>query len=642
LGTGGKLLIALLGVLIVSALAVGGWFLFGNKGSSYGDLLTHKVAYEQLQLTIVERGALESAENRDIVCRVKARTQGNTIATTLKWVIDAGSQVKTGDKLIELDDSGLQEQLKTQKITEDTARSAWIQAEEAYKIGESQNTSDIASAQLKLDLARIALRNYLEGEYEKSKRDIEGRTLMAKSDLEMWEERAAWSERMSRPSRRYVTQAQAESDAARRTSAQISLKNVQEEMRVLEDPNFGTKVQKIKSLQGDIDEAIRALERTIKQAKAKEVQFDADRKSKQSVYDQAVKAREDIEGEIKKCVLYAPGDGLVVYYVPEQSRAMMGAQQSIVAQGEPVREGQKMMRIPDLNKMVVNTKVHEALVSKVRGDVWIPTHFGDAIGLAMLTNPDLLGRVSSHLHFQDGRTAFAEAYKAEEQRLVMDGQRATVRVDAFPTKSLKAHVKTVQTVASQQDWLSADVKVYQTYVSIDEPLPGLKPDMSAEVTIFTDSQRSHVLTMPMQAVVGSVEMGNKRKCYVLTPNGPQEREVELGLSNDKMVEVLSGLNEGDEVVVNPRALMSEKERAAAGAAKAPNGMPEGQGLPPGAGKGFPGGGDPKGGFPGAGGADKKGGFPGAGAGQGFPGGGDAKGGMKMGGGPPPGGKTVGQ
>ena len=36
--------------------------------------------------------------------------------------------------------------------------------------------------------------------------------------------------------------------------------------------------------------------------------------------------------------------------------------------GEQVKEGQKMMRIPDLRKMQVNTKVHEALVAKIRGD----------------------------------------------------------------------------------------------------------------------------------------------------------------------------------------------------------------------------------------------------------------------------------
>ena len=40
-----------------------------------------------------------------------------------------------------------------------------------------------------------------------------------------------------------------------------------------------------------------------------------------------------------------------------------GSQQSIVAQGEPVREGQKMIQIPDLSRMLVTVRVPEAFVA---------------------------------------------------------------------------------------------------------------------------------------------------------------------------------------------------------------------------------------------------------------------------------------
>jgi multidrug resistance efflux pump len=574
--------------------------LWHGPGGARPDLLLHTVKRERLELTLVERGALESAENADIVCRVKARTQGSTVASTVRWVIDAGTLVQAGDKLVELDDSGLQEQLSNQKITVDQNRAAWVSAEEAYKITQSQNTSDIATAQLTLELARINLRKYLEGDYMQTRRDIEGRTLSARSDLEMWEERAAWSERMSRPGRRYVTRAQAESDAARKVSAEIALKKVQEESRVLEDPKFGTKVQQMKDLGGKIAEAERALDRVVKQARAKEVQAEADRKSKLSVYEQAVKAYEDIEGEIKKCMIYAPNAGLVVYYIPEQSRNFTGSQQSIVAQGEPVREGQKLMRIPNLAKMVVNTKVHEAMVSKVRGEVWQKTGFSDAVQAGLWATPDLFTRLFGEAAFSVGRSEFVEAHKALELRMVDGGQQARVRVDAFPGKTLKGHVKTVATVASQSDWLSADVKVYQTYVAIDEPLEGLRPDMSAEVTIHTDRHADNVLTIPLQAVVASGDLGSSRKVLVMTPEGPVERQVTLGMSNNRMVEVKDGLEEGDEVIINPRVLLGEKDKNAAGAAPAAkSGGPEGS---------YPGMGD-KGGMP-EGGDGKKGPRPG--------------------------------
>ena len=56
-------------------------------------------------------------------------------------------------------------------------------------------------------------------------------------------------------------------------------------------------------------------------------------------------------------------------------------------------------------------------------------------------------------------------------------------------------------------------------------------------------------------------MGGTRLVYVQTPNGPERREVTIGLSNDRMAEVVSGLNEGDEVVVNATVLLTPEEKA---------------------------------------------------------------------------------
>ena len=47
-------------------------------------------------------------------------------------------------------------------------------------------------------------------------------------------------------------------------------------------------------------------------------------------------------------------------------------------------------------------------------------------------------------------------------------QKAQVKVDAFPNRVLSGHIKTIDTVASQQDWFASDVKVYKTMISIDQ------------------------------------------------------------------------------------------------------------------------------------------------------------------------------
>src|SRR5207247_8516498 len=124
-------------VIFIIALTVFG---FGKEPFSGPTILVKK---EKLLLTIVERGTLESAQNKEIMCEVKAGSKNTTVATTIKWVIDDGTSVKKDQLLVELDDSGLQEQLKQQEINVLSAVSAYIQADEGYQIQLSQNYSDI-------------------------------------------------------------------------------------------------------------------------------------------------------------------------------------------------------------------------------------------------------------------------------------------------------------------------------------------------------------------------------------------------------------------------------------------------------------------------------------------------------------------
>lgn len=514
------------------------------------DLVWHTVSYEPLPLTIVERGALESANNQDVICRVKAGAKGSTISTVIKWLVDDGSPVRRGQLIIELDDSGLHEQLKQQRITVEEKLSLWLQAEENYKIVVSENTSLIETAKVNLKLADIKLDKYLEGDYPQLLKDVQGRIKTAESDRDQQLERAAWAERQVKKG--YYTENQSQAETLRLQALDIKLKQIQEEMRVLTD---FTRKQEVTRLQSELDEAKRALDRVEKQAHAKEVTARTDRQTKRSTYMAEKSKAEEIEDEIRKCRITAPQDGMVVYFIPEQTRGGGGSRQSMIAQGEPVSEGQRLMRIPDLRHMVVNTKVHEAAISRVRGEVWQATGFCDCLRAGLLINFDPLARLSwQHAFFE-----FDDDFRDHEQRLIDGGQKARIRCEAFPDRILSGHVKSVATVAGKMDWFSADVKTYQTIVAIDEEVEGLKPDMGAEVTILLDHQVEGALTVPLQAIFGSAELGKKRKCFVKNAEGaPEEREIEIGLSNDKMAEVRVGLKEGDEIVVNPRALLGDK------------------------------------------------------------------------------------
>src|SRR5262245_58125555 len=171
--------------------------------------------------------------------------------------------------------------------------------------------------------------------------------------------------------------------------------------------------------------------------------------------------------------------------------------------------------------------------------------------------------------------------------------------------------------------MASDVKVYSTIVSIDdESLPGMKPGMSAEVTTHVNKTLENVLAIPVQAIIGGAESGATRKVFVMTPDGPQERDIKLGLSNEKMAEVKSGLEAGDQVVVNPKAILGSGAKTRE---DIPDAGPKQKGMGKGKGKGK---GGPDGASPEGGGAAPGGGPPGGGA----PNGGNGKGGPPGGGG----------
>jgi HlyD family secretion protein len=568
---------------IGSALNIPG--LAGLFAAKRPDLILHKVRPEYLQVTVVERGTLESSENRDVVCRVKAGSRG-TYATTIRWVIDDGSIVKKGQLLMELDDSALQDNFRTQAVAVEKAKGDWMKADEDLIITVKQNESDIATAVAALDVAALDYDKFLgirtdsaldplgglagagatlveRGEYRQKYEDISSQLKQAESDLEAYRDRASWAERSVRFG--YLTPSQAKVEQSKMESGQDKVSQLQKQKYILETFQ---RQRDLTDLKTKLEVARLGLDKAYKQAEAKKNQAESTRRTTYSVYQQELDKLREIEDQIRECRVVAPQDGMVVYYRDQSSR-WSSTNDGLIQQGAQIKEGQKLIRIPDLKRMQVNTKIHEAMVSRIRGDDRQSTGFFETLRAGLLTPADPFARLVGQSEFALG--TLREAYRDRETVLVEHGQSALIRVDAFPDRLLKGHVRSVAAVSSVQDWASADVKVYQTLVTIDEPVEGLKPDMSAEVTIQVDPPKEPVLCVPLQAVVGGTENADKRKVYVMTPSGPQEREVALGLFNDKMVEVKSGLAEGDEVVLNPKVLVGDKAKTRDEPAEAPAG-----------------------------------------------------------------------
>jgi hypothetical protein len=110
----------------------------------------------------------------------------------------------------------------------------------------------------------------------------------------------------------------------------------------------------------------------------------------------------------------------------------------------------------------------------------------------------------------------------------------------------------------QRGFMNPDLKVYKTLVSIDGSHDFLKTRMSCKVEVFI-RQLQDVILVPIQVVANR---RGKKVLYVIEAQGDtQEREVKTGAFNATFVQIVEGLSEGEEVLLNPPLFTESAEPA---------------------------------------------------------------------------------
>ena len=167
--------------------------------------------------------------------------------------------------------------------------------------------------------------------------------------------------------------------------------------------------------------------------------------------------------------------------------------QLFIEPGLPVHERQQLFFLPDLNDMEVVALLHESIVDQV-----------------------------DH------------------------GMRARVQIEGMNDRRIEGHVTKIADMAILN--YRSDVKYFEGIVKLENVPEGLRPGMSAEVEIALP-RLEHVLAVPSDAV--RVENGHDF-CFVFHEDGLERREVKVGQVTSDLSEVTQGLEEGEQVVINPR------------------------------------------------------------------------------------------
>lgn len=194
------------------------------------------------------------------------------------------------------------------------------------------------------------------------------------------------------------------------------------------------------------------------------------------------------QADLSNTTLKAPFSGIAILY-----EAFRDGRKRKPRVGDGVLLNQPLLYLPDISKFVVRTKVREMDLHKVKV-----------------------------------------------------GQEASVSIDAYPSLSFSANVQFIGSLAAKEN--SNSGKYFQVVLTLDGQDQRLRPGMTARVLINSEKE-SNVLLLPVQALYE--RNGEKAFCYLPDRSGLKKIAVLTGRKNEMLVEIVSGLQEGDLVSLLP-------------------------------------------------------------------------------------------
>jgi HlyD family secretion protein len=125
------------------------------------------------------------------------------------------------------------------------------------------------------------------------------------------------------------------------------------------------------------------------------------------------------------------------------------------------------------------------------------------------------------------------------------GQPARIKVESFKDKTFTGKVTKISPMGVEKD----NVTTFEVRVSIQNPGGELKAEMTANAEIILEEHKN-VLQIPEGAIL--YDKDKKASVEIPDPKGKDGKDkvaVNIGISNGAKTEVLSGLKEGQEVVL---------------------------------------------------------------------------------------------
>ncbi len=418
---------------------------------------------------------------------------------TILSIVPEGKIVQTGDLLVELDSSPILEKQSDQQLRLENTSASFTQSRERLAVTRNQCQADIEKAELDLKFAKLNLEKYTEGEYPNDLRQAEADIAIANEELQRADDKLIWSKKLSDAG--YITRSELQGDELARKRAELSIELTQNKLNLLKKY---TSVEGLERRKSDVSQTTMALERTRRRAASDIVQAEADLHARESENERQKVVLDKTTRQIEACRITAPSNGMVVYATSVSGRRW---NQEPLGVGQQVIERQELIYLPTDSGMMAEIRIHESSLAKVRLDLPV-----------------------------------------------------RVTVDALPGRIFLGTLGKIGVLPdANRSWMNPDLKVYICEVYFTDTGEGLRPGMNCQAEVVIEEYADAVY-VPVQCVT---RLNDKNVVYLMAHGKPEARTVEIGLDNNRMIHIKSGVKPGEQVLLAPP--LADQGKKAAGA-----------------------------------------------------------------------------
>lgn len=463
-----------------------GVFFFKNRWIPSDDIPTAKVERKSFDVDIKTVGELEAARSTIIASSVRGDL-GKII-----YIVQDGINVKPNDVLVKMDPTPFEEKLDKLRVQIKEQEVFVTTVEKALEWEKDQAEHENNTALFDVESAQLELEKIIQGDgpLEISKL----KSAMQKAWLKYDELNSYSDDLIALQEQGFLNP--------------IELKQAQKKLQEEKEAYEGAQNQYESYINHVYPMLVKKAEANLRRSKMKQEEVQKTGtyqvaksmalviQSKQSLKDLNTQLTDGIK-ELDATEIKAPSPGMVVHR--EEYRSNQRRKPRV---GDVLVKNHPLLDLPDLDSMVVKTKIREVDLHKVA--------------------------VSKN---------------------------ATIQVDAYPQLIFPGHVSSIGVLALTDLARASEEKYFEVRVTLDKCDGCLRPGMTTRVTIHAD-HRDNTLTVPLHAIFDDPNQ-KQNFCFAQTYTGLQKKYISVGACNEQWAEIVSGLDEGDSVYLIDPSIKEE-------------------------------------------------------------------------------------